>query len=179
MARAIPGHRAVTGAATTDRRSIRCGPCVTAGRTQPSQRQCLWHGGSSMTEAETPSSADGAPVPRVLCNTESLIAADSTPAGALWRLAEPGRQLDANLVRIPPGGRIGTHTEPDLDVLLLVVVGDGTLGPAADPQPLADGSLVWLPRGSSRGLIAGSSGLSYVTVHRRRPGVQIGTRPSS
>ncbi|WP_030954885.1 hypothetical protein [Streptomyces sp. NRRL S-481] len=132
-----------------------------------------------MTEAETHPGADGAPVPRVLCDTESLIAADSTPAGALWRLAEPGRQLDANLIRIPPGGHVGTHTEPDLDVLLLVVAGDGPLGPAADPQPLAPGNLVWLPHGSSRGLVAGSSGLCYVTVHRRRPGMQIGTRPSS
>ncbi|GGY41264.1 cupin domain-containing protein [Streptomyces djakartensis] len=130
-----------------------------------------------MTETETSPGADGAPEPRVLCDTESLMAADSAPAGALWRLAEPGRQLDANLVRIPPGGRIGAHTEPDLDVLLLVVAGDGALDRAADPQPLAPGSLVWLPRGSARGLVAGSGGLSYVTVHRRRPGMQIGTRP--
>ncbi|MBR8639737.1 hypothetical protein KEF29_11580 [Streptomyces tuirus] len=132
-----------------------------------------------MTEAETPSDPAGAPVPRVLCNTESLSAADSVSAGALWRLSEPGRQLDANLIRIPPGGRIDPHTEPDLDVLLLVVAGDGSLGPAADPQPLGPGSLVWLPHGSARGLVAGSDGLSYVTVHRRRPGMQIGTRPGT
>ncbi|GAA2611447.1 cupin domain-containing protein [Streptomyces violaceus] len=129
-----------------------------------------------MTDAET---TPGAPLPRVLCNTESLISDDSTPAGALWRLAESGRQLDANLIRIPPQGRIDTHTEPDLDVILLVVAGDGTLGPAADPQPLAPGSLVWLPHGSERSLVAGSRGLSYVTVHRRRPGMQIRTRSST
>lgn len=132
-----------------------------------------------MTDAETTPGTADAPAPRVLCNTESLTSADPAPPGALWRLAEPGRQLDANLIRIPPGGRIGTHTEPDLDVLLLVVAGDGTLGTAADPQSLAPGSLVWLPHGSARGLTAGSSGLSYVTVHRRRPGMQIGTRPGS
>ncbi|MFC9679288.1 cupin domain-containing protein [Streptomyces sp. NPDC056948] len=130
-----------------------------------------------MTDAET---TPGTPLPRVLCNTESLLSDDSTPAGALWRLAESGRQLDANLIRIPPQGRIDTHTEPDLDVLLLVVAGDGTLGPAADPQTtLAPGTLVWLPHGSERSLVAGSSGLSYVTVHRRRPGMQIRTRPST
>ncbi|MEU4490483.1 hypothetical protein AB0H94_37415 [Streptomyces purpurascens] len=129
-----------------------------------------------MTDAET---TPGAPLARVLCNTESLISDDSTPAGALWRLAESGRQLDANLIRIPPRGRIDTHTEPDLDVLLLVVAGDGTLGPAADPQALAPGTLVWLPHGSERSLVAGTSGLSYVTVHRRRPGMQIRTRSST
>ncbi|MFC9504737.1 cupin domain-containing protein [Streptomyces sp. NPDC057002] len=131
-----------------------------------------------MNDEETTPGAAGVPLPRVLCDTESLLSDDSTPAGALWRLAEPGRQLDANLIRIPPQGRIDTHTEPDLDVLLLVVAGDGTLGPAADPQPLAPGSLVWLPHGSERGLAAGSGGLSYVTVHRRRPGMRIRTRPS-
>ncbi|MET9764599.1 hypothetical protein ABZ016_36970 [Streptomyces sp. NPDC006372] len=132
-----------------------------------------------MTEAETPPGAAGAPGPRVLADTESLMAADSTATGALWRLAEPGRQLDANLIRVPPGGRIATHTEPDLDVLVLVVAGDGTLAPEADPQPLAPGSLVWLPHGSARGLVAGDGGLSYVTVHRRRPGMRIGTGPST
>ncbi|GAA4335840.1 hypothetical protein GCM10023086_68720 [Streptomyces venetus] len=132
-----------------------------------------------MTEAETPPGAAGTPVPRVLGNTESIVSTDSTAKGALWRLSEPGRQLDANLVRVPPGGRVDTHTEPDLDVLLLVVAGDGTLAGDADPQPLAPGSLVWLPHGSARGLIAGDGGLSYVTVHRRRPGMRIGSRPST
>ncbi|MFI8193316.1 cupin domain-containing protein [Streptomyces sp. NPDC085946] len=129
-----------------------------------------------MTDAEAPTGADDGPVPRVLCHTESL-AAEPAGTGALWRLAEPGRQLDANLVRVPPHGHIGTHREPDLDVLLLVVAGDGTLGSAPGPQRLTPGSLVWLPHGSARSLTAGEDGLSYVTVHRRRAGLWIGTRP--
>lgn len=43
--------------------------------------------------------------------------------GALWRLAEEGRQLDANVVRLPPHGRVAEHVEPDLDVLLYVTAG--------------------------------------------------------
>ncbi|MEU0744490.1 hypothetical protein [Streptomyces sp. NPDC006134] len=116
-------------------------------------------------------------VPRVLCDAGEVVAGGSARAGALWRLAEPGRQLDANVVRIPPKGRVDTHTEPDLDVLLLVVGGSGTLDGAPDPQPLAPGSLVWLPHGSARGLGAGEDGLAYLTVHRRRPGLRIRTRP--
>ncbi|MGI5365468.1 hypothetical protein C9J60_26590 [Streptomyces sp. A244] len=130
-----------------------------------------------MTDPEGFPGAGDAPVPRILGNTESLAATAPGSAGALWRLAEPGRQLDANLVRVPPRGSIGTHAEPDLDVLLLVVTGDGTLGAADGPHPVEPGSLVWLPHGSVRNVTAGESGLTYVTVHRRRPGMQIQGRP--
>lgn len=117
----------------------------------------------------------GAPVPQLLCDIEALTARHPTSAGALWRLAEPGRQLDANLVHIPPGKRVDTHIEPDLDVLLVVVAGGGTLGTALGSQPLAEGGLIWLPHGSARSITAGGSGISYLTVHRRRPGMQIRT----
>lgn len=114
-----------------------------------------------------------APVPRVLCDAKSLVVLDSARAGALWRLAEPGRQLDANIVQIPPARRVDSHTEPDLDVLLLVVAGEGDLITTDGLRPLCEGSLAWLPHGSTRGLVAGVRGMSYLTVHRRRPGMRI------
>jgi quercetin dioxygenase-like cupin family protein len=116
-------------------------------------------------------------LPRVLCDTGTLTASPPAAAGALWRLAEPGRQLDANVIHLPPGQRVGTHAEPDLDVLLLVVAGYGDLAAAGETQHLVAGSLVWLPRGSVRSLSAGQDGLSYLTVHRRRPGLQIRPAP--
>jgi quercetin dioxygenase-like cupin family protein len=124
-------------------------------------------------------------VPRVLCDTGELIARATAEAGALWRLGEPGRQLDANVVRLPPGQRVDTHAEPDLDVLLLVLSGDGALGTADGTMRLAEGTLLWLPHTSSRSLAAGEDGLCYLTVHRRRPAMQIrpptrsGRRPST
>jgi hypothetical protein len=36
--------------------------------------------------------------------------------------------------------------------------------------------VVWLPHGSTRGVTAGADGLAYLTVHRRRPGMQIRRR---
>ncbi len=39
-----------------------------------------------------------------------LAAASPRTGGALWRLAESGRDLDANLLRLPPGRTIGEHT---------------------------------------------------------------------
>lgn len=112
-------------------------------------------------------------IPRVLCDTAELIAGAGDDAGALWRLAEPGRQLDSNVVRLPPGERVDTHAEPDLDVMLLVLSGAGTLTTDEGDQHLAPGTLLWLPRTSRRALAAGEDGLCYLTVHRRRPGMQI------
>lgn len=123
------------------------------------------------------SAADSATA-RPLCDVRALAGLDPAPAGALWKLAEPGRQLDANLVHLPAGERVEAHAEPDLDVLLLVVAGGGALETPEGTERLADGALFWLPRGSTRAVAAGPDGLSYLTVHRRRPGMQIRPRPS-
>ncbi|OKJ97121.1 hypothetical protein AMK26_29110 [Streptomyces sp. CB03234] len=97
--------------------------------------------------------------------------------GALWRLAADGRQLDANLVRVTPDTRVPAHVEPDLDVFLYVVDGDGRLDTGDGERPLDAGCVVWLPRGARRGVVAGPEGLTYLTVHRRRPGLSI--RPAT
>jgi quercetin dioxygenase-like cupin family protein len=117
------------------------------------------------------------PLARALCDVRALV--PEAAGGVLWKLAEPGRQLDANVVHLPADGHVDTHAEPDLDVLLLVVAGEGTLTSGEGPQPLTEGALCWLPRGSTRGLDAGPEGLSYVTVHVRRPGMRIGRGPTA
>ncbi|MFD4997868.1 hypothetical protein [Streptomyces buecherae] len=111
--------------------------------------------------------------------------------GALWRLAVDQRQLDANVIRLPPGARVAAHLEARLDVLLYVIEGSGHLAGGGDEAPeggvagpsgqadeaqavLGPGALVWLPHGSRRALSAGAAGLTYLTVHRRRPGLSIG-----
>ncbi|MBH5333420.1 hypothetical protein IHE55_00820 [Streptomyces pactum] len=93
--------------------------------------------------------------------------------GAVWRLDRQHRQLDANLVRLPPGAGVGASVERDLDVLLYVAGGSGRLETDGGPQQLLPGSVVWLPRGSRRALSAGEEGLVYLTAHRRRPGLTI------
>ncbi len=114
---------------------------------------------------------------RVLVDVHELVDHSPVPSGARWTLAEPGRQLDANLIHLPAGKRVDSHSEPDLDVVLIVVAGGGTVGTADGEQALAEGNVVWLPRGSTRDITAGNDGLSYLTVHRRRAGLQIKRRP--
>ncbi|MFF1910491.1 hypothetical protein ACFVYE_02330 [Streptomyces sp. NPDC058239] len=113
--------------------------------------------------------------PRVLAVLDDLLtAAAHDDRGALWQLAEQGRELDANLVRLPPGAEVGEHQEDVLDVLLVVIAGSGRVVVAGgDALNLTPTSVVWLPRTSRRALAAGPDGLAYVTVHRRRPGLTV------
>lgn len=114
---------------------------------------------------------------RVLCDTGAVLADPSAGDGVLWKITEEQRQLDANLVRLAAHAHVGGHAEPDLDVLLLVVEGAGVLETPQGEQELAVGSLAWLTHGSTRALRAGPCGMAYLTVHRRRPGMQIRSAP--
>lgn len=115
------------------------------------------------------------PLPQVLGDTADFLggAQAGDPAGAVWRLEMSQRQLDANIVNLRPDERIAAHAEPRLDVLLLVLGGGGSLTTEADTQDVRPGLLVWLPHGSRRELRAGAEGLTYLTVHTRRPGLSI------
>ena len=88
--------------------------------------------------------------------------------GAVWRLEARERDLDSNVIALPAGGRIDSHAGPDLDVLIHVLSGDGSLTTETGTVELLPGSLLWLPRRSRRQFTAGPDGLRYLTVHRRR-----------
>ncbi|MFE1754184.1 hypothetical protein [Streptomyces anandii] len=110
------------------------------------------------------------PAPQLLCDTRALTALAAAPTGELWRLPIPGSELDAGISRLLPGQRVNTHTKEDPDTLLLILAGDATVATRHGPQHLTEGTLLWLPRGSTAGLTAGENGLSCLTVHRRPPG---------
>ncbi len=119
--------------------------------------------------------------PRLLANTADHAVADSAEpqvAGAVWRLEPSGRDLDANIIALPPAGIIARHTGPALDVLLHVLSGTGELMTSEDTIALTPGALVWLPRNSEREFRASDSGLRYLTVHQRRhDALSITSRP--
>ena len=115
--------------------------------------------------------------PTVLADTDDLVRELSSAApGAAWRLDQEPRDLDSNLVALPAGGSIETHEGPELDVLVHVVAGSGTLHAEGEDLPLVPGRILWLPKTSRRGFTAGPDGLAWLTVHRRKPGLSIGRR---
>lgn len=121
-------------------------------------------------KAVTPSSNR----PRLVSDTSGAPDAGAG-GGAQWRLDDPDRQLDANLIRLAPLQLIEDHDGPDLDVLIHVVHGSGSLGTDDGAIDLAPGAVVWLPRRSRRGFAAGPHGLAYLSVHTRRPLLAVGS----
>lgn len=124
------------------------------------------------------------PLPRIVGSTRRSVAAEGegegegVPGGAIWKLEMSRRQLDSNVIRMLPGERIGEHAGPELDVLVHVLAGAGEALTELDTVLLEPGALLWLPRKSRRGFAAGSQGLTYLTVHLRRPGLSIAPRSS-
>jgi uncharacterized protein (DUF2249 family)/quercetin dioxygenase-like cupin family protein len=107
-----------------------------------------------------------APLPRIVHDMTGSQAPDAT--GAIWRLQMRDRDLDSNIIHLPPGVAIGAHNGPDLDILLHILHGGGRLATELTTLDLRPGVLVWLPRRSRREFTAGPEGLSYLTVHQRR-----------
>ena len=121
------------------------------------------------------------PLPQVLVNTADVIdnaqtdGAAPQATGAVWKLQARDRDLDSNIIALPAGGAIDTHTGPDLDVLIHVLAGNGELATENGIVQLTPGALVWLPRRSRRQFTAGPSGLQYLTIHQRRQSLVLDT----
>src|SRR5699024_615290 len=104
------------------------------------RRQLCWEARMSENEPET--------TPQMLVNTEDLLAAaDDDAAGAVWKLQQPHRDLDSNVIALPAAGRIERHPGPHVDVLSHVLAGAGTLHTAAEDRDLRPGGLIWMPKG--------------------------------
>lgn len=118
------------------------------------------------------------PLPRIVADTPALLAAlEPGQGGSVWQLDPARRDLDANIIALPPGDTIDTHDGPDLDVLLHVLSGSGTLGTETGEIPLTPGALLWLPARSQRRIDAGADGLRYFSVHHRKPTLNITPMP--
>lgn len=81
--------------------------------------------------------------------------------------------LNATLLVWPPGHEVAEHVNAELDVLVVVLKGHGTVTIDGDPQQLVAGSAILIPRGTRRAIEAGSNGLRYLSVHRARGPLQV------
>lgn len=120
-------------------------------------------------------------LPRLLVNTNDLTSPPETSGdgsvarGAVWALPVRDRDLDSNVIALPPGETIDSHVGADLGVVIHVLSGSGRLEGERNQIDLVPGALIWLPPRSQRSFVAGPDGLRYFTVHRRRQSLVIDT----
>ncbi|MFW2381631.1 MAG: cupin domain-containing protein [Acidimicrobiales bacterium] len=87
--------------------------------------------------------------------------------GALWSLPHGG-DLDANFVGFDAGQGVGEHVNDEVDVLIVVLSGGGEVRIDDTVSELGPDYVALIPRGCRRSIAAGSAGISYMSVHRRR-----------
>jgi quercetin dioxygenase-like cupin family protein len=99
-----------------------------------------------------------------------LLAGDGR--GPLWGTASA--DLNATLLAWPPGEGTPDHVNADRDVLVVVVDGDGMVELDGDGLRVRRGSCILVEKGRRRRIVAGDSGIRYLTAHVRRGGLQVG-----
>ncbi|MBO0893297.1 MAG: cupin domain-containing protein [Acidimicrobiales bacterium] len=97
---------------------------------------------------------------------------DATGNGVLWSLPS-GAELNVNLVRLEPDAEVGEHVNDEVEVLVAVLAGSGQVTVNGLATPLHPSTLAYVPRGARRAIHAGLEPLVYLSVHRRREGLQV------
>ena len=91
--------------------------------------------------------------------------------GPLWGLASD--DLNATLLSWPAGHAIDAHVNAELDVLLIVLCGGGTVHVDGKPHAVSAGQALLVEKGAERSISAGPDGIRYLSIHRRRGPLQV------
>jgi quercetin dioxygenase-like cupin family protein len=89
--------------------------------------------------------------------------------GPIWSLSS--EQLNINLLRFGAGEGIPPHINDEVDVLIVLIEGTGTLTLGDDDRPIRAGEAAFIPRGARRAIRCTSGILAYLSCHRRRAGL--------
>jgi quercetin dioxygenase-like cupin family protein len=90
-------------------------------------------------------------------------------AGPLWTKATA--DLNVNLIAFPAGHGVAEHVNAEVDVLIVVVHGEGVLEINGVEQTLHVGQACVIRKGALRAIRSTSSQLAYLTCHKRRQGL--------
>ncbi|MFE9663865.1 AraC family ligand binding domain-containing protein [Streptomyces sp. NPDC005955] len=81
-----------------------------------------------------------------------------------WRLDAAERQLDAEVIRVAPGGEYTSPAPEAGDLLLYVTAGSGHLECGSRLEAVDPGCVTWVPPGARHTLTAGAEGLGFLAV---------------
>jgi quercetin dioxygenase-like cupin family protein len=91
--------------------------------------------------------------------------------GPLWGTASD--DLNVTMLSWYPGSATPEHVNDERDVLVVCLAGSGTVLLDGARHKLAEGQVLIIEKGCPRQIEAGPRGLRYLSVHLRRPGLQI------
>jgi len=100
--------------------------------------------------------------------------------GPVW--GAESEDLNATLLVWAPGKGPLEHVNDERDVLLFIVAGAATITVDGEASELPTGRALIVPKGRRRRITAGPCGVRYLSVHLRRPPLQIQpalTRPET
>lgn len=94
--------------------------------------------------------------------------AASSP-GVAW--SRQSDDLNVNLITFATGEGVDEHVNQEVDVLIVVIGGEGILAVDGLHRPLRAGQAVIIPKGALRRITSASERFAYLTCHRRRAGL--------
>jgi quercetin dioxygenase-like cupin family protein len=97
--------------------------------------------------------------------------ATPTSGGPVW--GDASEDLNATLLEWSAGAGPPEHVNDVRDVLVSVVDGSARVEIDGDGQDLETGDVLIVPKGTRRSITAGRGGVRYLSVHLRRPPLQI------
>jgi quercetin dioxygenase-like cupin family protein len=112
--------------------------------------------------------------PALQINLEVVADSVGTREGVIWALEESG-DLNANLVHFGTGGGVGEHVNDEVDVIFVGVSGSGFVKVDGEEHVLGPKEIVFVPRGARRSTRGTSDDFTYLTVHRRRGPIRVGS----
>ena len=96
-------------------------------------------------------------------------ASTGSSAGAVWSLASA--DLNLNLLHFAAGDGVEAHSNREVDVIGLVIAGEGLLELDDRQERLRPGLLFFIPKGARRAIRSSSADFAYLSCHRRRAGL--------
>jgi len=95
-------------------------------------------------------------------------------SGPQWGTATS--DLNGTLLSWNQGQEIAAHVNTEVDVIMVVVQGEGALTLDGVEHLMSEGMAAVIPKGVERAVVAGSTPFVYLNIHRKRS-LQLGTRP--
>ena len=95
------------------------------------------------------------------------VEADQRLHGPLFSLESP--DLDCNFLRFDQGEGVPLHINAQVDVVGVVLEGEGILQVDGQQHLLVEGDFFYIPKGAARKLRSTGGPFAYLSFHARRP----------